>query len=114
MNNDEQKRFKATNPKVSDVQAFKQILERALTPHATNSLDRFNELKAFVQGPVTRLNGFPITTNPLQATRLAKLDPEIGKHFKSTLNNRLHRNLACVIDKSSRGAKLERAFEELP
>lgn len=51
MNNDEQKRFKATNPKVSDVQAFKQILERALTPHATNSLDRFNELKAFVQGP---------------------------------------------------------------
>ena len=34
--------------------------------------------------------------------------------FKSTLNNRLHRNLACVIDKSSRGAKLERAFEELP
>ena len=37
-----------------------------------------------------------------------------GKLFKSTLNNRLHRNLACVIDKSSRGAKLERAFEELP
>ena len=36
------------------------------------------------------------------------------KLFKSTLNNRLHRNLACVIDKSSRGAKLERAFEELP
>ena len=28
------------------------------------------------------------------------------KLFKSTLNNRLHRNLACVIDKSSRGAKL--------
>lgn len=81
MNNDEQKRFKATTPKVSDVQAFKQILERALTPHATNSLDRFNELKAFVQGPVTRLNGFPITTNPLQATRLAKLDPEIEKIF---------------------------------
>ena len=26
----------------------------------------------------------------------------------------MHRNLACVIDKSSRGAKLERAFEELP
>ncbi len=42
--------------------------------------------------------------------------PEIGsrKLFKSTLNNRLHRNLACVIDKSSRGAKLKRAFEELP
>ena len=38
----------------------------------------------------------------------------LGKLFKSTLNNRLHRNLACVIDKSSRGAKLERAFEELP
>ena len=38
----------------------------------------------------------------------------IRKLFKSTLNNRLHRNLACVIDKSSRGAKLERAFEELP
>ena len=37
-----------------------------------------------------------------------------GKLFKSTLNNRLHRNLACVIDKSSRGAKLKRAFEELP
>ena len=39
---------------------------------------------------------------------------DLGKLFKSTLNNRLHRNLACVIDKSSRGAKLERAFEELP
>ena len=38
----------------------------------------------------------------------------LGKLFKSTLNNRLHRNLACVIDKSSRGAKLKRAFEELP
>ena len=37
-----------------------------------------------------------------------------GKLFKSTLNNRLHRNLACVIDKSSRSAKLKRAFEELP
>ena len=40
--------------------------------------------------------------------------PFLRKLFKSTLNNRLHRNLACVIDKSSRGAKLERAFEELP
>jgi type II secretory pathway component PulF len=39
---------------------------------------------------------------------------EKGKLFKSTLNNRLHRNLSCVIDKSSRGAKLKRAFEELP
>ena len=39
---------------------------------------------------------------------------KLGKLFKSTLNNRLHRNLACVIDKSSRGAKLKRAFEELP
>ena len=29
----------------------------------------------------------------------------LGKLFKSTLNNRLHRNLTCVIDKSSRGAK---------
>ena len=38
----------------------------------------------------------------------------LGKLFKSTLNNRLCRNLACVIDKSSRGAKLKRAFEELP
>ena len=37
-----------------------------------------------------------------------------GKLFKSTLNNRLHRKLACVIDKSSRGTKLKRAFEELP
>ena len=36
------------------------------------------------------------------------------KLFKSTLNNRLYRNLACVIDKSSRGVKLKRAFEELP
>ena len=36
------------------------------------------------------------------------------KLFKSTLNNRLHRNLACVIDKSSRGTKLKRAIEELP
>ena len=41
-------------------------------------------------------------------------NPELRKLFKSTLNNRLHRNLACVIDKSSRGAKLKRAFEELP
>ena len=41
-------------------------------------------------------------------------DKRLGKLFKSTLNNRLHRNLACVIDKNSRGAKLERAFEELP
>ena len=39
---------------------------------------------------------------------------KLRKLFKSTPNNRLHRNLACVIDKSSRGAKLERAFEELP
>ena len=38
----------------------------------------------------------------------------LRKLFKSTLNNRLHRNLDCVIDKSSRGAKLKRAFEELP
>ena len=38
----------------------------------------------------------------------------LRKLFKSTLNNRLYRNLACVIDKSSRGAKLKRAFEELP
>ena len=44
---------------------------------------------------------------------LAKLRNQ-RKLFKSTLNNRLHRNFACVIDKSSRGAKLERAFEELP
>ena len=41
-------------------------------------------------------------------------DDALGKLFKSTLNNRLHRNLACVIDKSSRGTKLKRAFEELP
>ena len=39
---------------------------------------------------------------------------DLRKLFKSTLNNRLHRNLACVIDKSSRSAKLKRAFEELP
>ena len=37
-----------------------------------------------------------------------------GKLFKSTLNNRLCSNLACVIDESSRGVKLKRAFEELP
>ena len=36
------------------------------------------------------------------------------KLFKSTLNNRLCSNLACVIDESSRGVKLKRAFEELP
>ena len=42
------------------------------------------------------------------------LKEALQKYLKSTLNNRLHRNLACVIDKSSRGAKLERAFEELP
>ena len=45
---------------------------------------------------------------------MSALNAFLGKLFKSTLNNRLHRNLACVIDKSSRGAKLERAFEELP
>ena len=39
---------------------------------------------------------------------------ELGKLFKSTLNNRLCSNLACVIDESSRGVKLKRAFEELP
>ena len=54
-----------------------------------------------------------------QMVRSAKaallINPEtLGKLFKSTLNNRLHRNLDCVIDKSSRGAKLKRAFEELP
>ena len=43
-----------------------------------------------------------------------RLTDDLRKLFKSTLNNRLHRNLACVIDKSSRGAKLKRAFEELP
>ena len=37
-----------------------------------------------------------------------------GKLFKSTLNNRLCSNLSCVIDESSRGVKLKRAFEELP
>ena len=37
-----------------------------------------------------------------------------GKLFKSTLNNRLCSNLACVIDESSRGVKLKRVFEELP
>ena len=42
------------------------------------------------------------------------LDGNLRKLFKSTLNNRLHSNLACVIDKSSRVAKLKRAFEELP
>ena len=39
---------------------------------------------------------------------------DLRKLFKSTLNNRLHSNLSCVIDKSSQGAKLKRAFEELP
>ena len=41
-------------------------------------------------------------------------DPVFRKLFKSTLNNRLCSNLACVIDESSRGVKLKRAFEELP
>ena len=41
-------------------------------------------------------------------------EQKLRKLFKSTLNNRLHRNLACAIDESSRGAKLKRAFEELP
>ena len=36
------------------------------------------------------------------------------KLFKSTLNNCLHSNLACVIAKMARSAKLNRAFEELP
>ena len=49
-----------------------------------------------------------------EVDELRLLRDRLGKLFKSTLNNRLHRNLACVIDKSSRGAKLERAFEELP
>ena len=38
----------------------------------------------------------------------------LRKLFKSTLNNRLCSNLACVIDESSRGVKLKRVFEELP
>lgn len=45
---------------------------------------------------------------------MSELNAFLGKLFKSTLNNRLHSNLACVIDKSSRVAKLKRAFEELP
>ena len=46
--------------------------------------------------------------------RLLKSCISLRKLFKSTLNNCLHRNLACIIDKNSRGAKLKRAFEELP
>ena len=46
--------------------------------------------------------------------RDAKLFGDKRKLFKSTLNNCLHSNLACVIDKMARGAKLNRAFEELP
>lgn len=66
--------------------------------------------------------GFPL--RPLSAAALfpealdkledRTVDQASRKLFKSTLNNRLHRNLACVIDKSSRGTKLKRAFEELP
>ena len=39
---------------------------------------------------------------------------DFRKLFKSTLNNCLHSNLACVIDKMARSAKLNRTFEELP
>lgn len=39
-------------------------------------------------------------------------DWSLSSHY--AMNNRLHRNLACVIDESSRGAKIKRAFEELP
>ena len=39
---------------------------------------------------------------------------DLRKLFKSTLNHRLHRHLACVIYKRYRSAKLKRAFEELP
>ena len=55
---------------------------------------------------------------PFSFLRIQSQAPKNTAHsrklFKSTLNNRLHRNLDCVIDKSSRGAKLKRAFEELP
>ena len=66
------------------------------------------------------LNSRSICVAVPEALSVDVLTPEnstnshLRKLFKSTLNNRLHRNLACVIDKSSRGAKLERAFEELP
>ncbi len=66
---------------------------------------------------IVEVDGMPFDGGEHAQARMAnaiKASEILGKLFKSTLNNRLHRNLACVIDKSSRGAKLERAFEELP
>ena len=66
-------------------------------------------------GSVTATNEIRISNLEANTDDLFAVYAEgLRKLFKSTLNNRLHRNLACVIDKSSRGAKLERAFEELP
>ena len=62
---------------------------------------------------LTKLVTF-LAANVGSEIRYGSIASELGKLFKSTLNNRLHRNLACVIDKSSRSAKLKRAFEELP
>ena len=60
-------------------------------------------------------DGAPVDgLSKLGTARSEHFKEALQKYLKSTLNNRLHRNLACVIDKSSRGAKLERAFEELP
>ena len=50
----------------------------------------------------------------MREAALLKIQVNLGKLFKSTLNNRLCSNLACVIDESYRGVKLKRAFEELP
>ncbi len=70
-------------------------------------------------GPLTaKVRGVNVLDDPAFCERFNKVKHRcIGitrKLFKSTLNNRLHSNLACVIDKSSRVAKLKRAFEELP
>ena len=63
-------------------------------------------------GLEARISGFLLEEAAIGFVQIA--NRFLWKLFKSTLNNRLHRNLDCVIDKSSRGAKLKRAFEELP
>ena len=72
-------------------------------------------------GGNTTLNGITkrgpkrLRSNLVQCGQVILMHADkLRKLFKSTLNNRLHSNLSCVIDKSSQGAKLKRAFEELP
>lgn len=86
MDIEEQERLDLKNLQLSNALAFKQLLDRALAPY-TNTLDKFNELKASIQGPVTRLNGFALKSDAFQAVKLAKIDPEVEKIFDCMLSS---------------------------